>query len=114
MYFFALAFSSKWLVLYGFVGELAILVVLRLNEVRKLKGGLSAKIYGFLDRPYTWVVAFILVAVGIYFLTYIPDMLAGRSLIDVVGLQGSMYNYHSTLTATHPFSSPWYSWPFMV
>jgi dolichyl-phosphate-mannose-protein mannosyltransferase len=112
--FFALAFSSKWLVLYGFVGELAILVVLRLNEVRKLKGGLSAKVYGFLDRPYIWVVAFILVAVGIYFLTYIPDMLAGRSFMDVVGLQGSMYIYHSTLTATHPFSSPWYSWPFMV
>jgi dolichyl-phosphate-mannose-protein mannosyltransferase len=25
-----------------------------------------------------------------------------------------MYGYHSTLTATHPFSSPWWSWPFMV
>lgn len=112
--FFALAFSSKWLVLYGFVGEVAILLVLRLNEVRKLEGGLSAKVYGFLDRPYTAVVAFILVAIGIYFLTYIPDMLAGRSFTDVLGLQGSMYTYHSTLTATHPFSSPWYSWPFLV
>jgi dolichyl-phosphate-mannose-protein mannosyltransferase len=112
--FFALAFSSKWLVLYGFVGEIAILLVLRLNEVRKEKGGLSARIYLFLDRPYTAVVAFILVAIGIYFATYIPDMLAGRSFIDVVGLQSSMYIYHSTLTATHPFSSPWYSWPFLV
>ena len=24
-----------------------------------------------------------------------------------------MYIYHTTLTATHPFSSPWYSWPFL-
>ena len=82
--------------------------------MRKVKGGLSAKVYAFLDRPYTAVVAFILVAIGIYFLTYIPDMLAGRSFTDVLGLQGSMYIYHATLTATHPFSSPWYSWPFMV
>jgi dolichyl-phosphate-mannose--protein O-mannosyl transferase len=52
-------------------------------------------------------------AIGIYFLTYIPDMLAGRSFFDVINLQGQMYIYHTTLTATHPFSSPWYSWPFL-
>ena len=28
-------------------------------------------------------------------------------------LQISMYNYHSGLKATHSFSSPWYSWPFI-
>jgi dolichyl-phosphate-mannose-protein mannosyltransferase len=41
-------------------------------------------------------------------------MLAGRSFLDVLGLQGSMYIYHSTLVATHPFSSAWWSWPLMV
>jgi dolichyl-phosphate-mannose-protein mannosyltransferase len=112
--FFALAFSSKWLVLYGFVGLMLILVAMRLNEVRKVKDGVSAKVYAFLERPYSAIVGFILVALLIYFLTYIPDMLAGRSVLDVISLQGSMYIYHSTLTATHPFSSPWYSWPFMV
>jgi dolichyl-phosphate-mannose-protein mannosyltransferase len=60
------------------------------------------------------VLGFSLVAVLIYFLTYIPDMLAGRSIIEVVNLQGSMYGYHSTLTATHPFSSPWWNWPLML
>jgi dolichyl-phosphate-mannose--protein O-mannosyl transferase len=112
-FFFALGFSSKWLVLYGFVGELLLLVVLRLNEVRKLKSNLTSKIYAFLDHPYSVIVAFILMAIGIYFLTYIPDMLAGRSFFDVINLQGQMYIYHTTLTATHPFSSPWYSWPFL-
>jgi dolichyl-phosphate-mannose-protein mannosyltransferase len=112
--FFALAFSSKWLVLYGFVGLVLILVAMRLNEVRKVKDGVSAKVYTFLDRPYSAVVAFILLAILIYFLTYIPDMLAGRSVFNVIELQGSMYIYHSTLTATHPFSSPWYSWPLMI
>ena len=111
--FFALGFSTKWVVLYGFVGELAILAALRLSEVAKLKGSLSAKVYGFLEHPYSTLVAFILIAIGVYFLTYIPDMLAGRSFLDVLSLQGSMYQYHSTLTANHPFSSPWYSWPLL-
>jgi len=113
IFFFALAFSSKWLVLYGFVGELALLVALRLGDVRKITGNLSTKFYAFLDQPYSAVVSFLLIAVGIYFLTYIPDMLAGRSFFDVLQLQVQMYIYHSTLTATHPFASPWYSWPFM-
>jgi dolichyl-phosphate-mannose--protein O-mannosyl transferase len=74
---------------------------------------LSAKVYAFLDHPYSVIVAFLLMAIGIYFLTYIPDMLAGRSFIDVLNLQDQMYIYQSTLKATHPFSSPWYSWPFL-
>ena len=111
--FFALGFSTKWVVLYGFVGELALLAALRLSEVVKLKGSLSAKVYAFLDRPYSAIVAFILVAIGVYFLTYIPDMLVGRSFTDVLSLQGAMYDYHSKLTATHAFSSPWFSWPLL-
>jgi dolichyl-phosphate-mannose-protein mannosyltransferase len=111
--FFALGFSTKWLVLYGFVGQLALLVALRLSEVKNLKGGLSSKVYGFLEHPYSVIIVFLLLSIAIYFLSYIPDMLAGRSFLDVIGLQGSMYIYHSTLTATHAFSSPWFSWPFM-
>lgn len=112
--FFALGFSTKWFVLYGFAGQLAILAVLRLKEVAKLKKSLSDKINAFFDRPYSVIVGFLLVAVLVYFLTYIPDMLAGRSVVDVLGLQGGMFNYHSTLTATHPYSSSWWTWPFML
>jgi dolichyl-phosphate-mannose--protein O-mannosyl transferase len=112
--FFALGFSTKWLVLYGFVGLLAILAVLRLKEVSKLKKSLSGKIYDFTDHPFSAIVEFLLLAVLVYFLTYIPDMLAGRSVIEVLGLQGSMYNYHATLNATHAFASSWWTWPFML
>jgi dolichyl-phosphate-mannose-protein mannosyltransferase len=112
--FFALGFSTKWLVLYGFAGQLAILAALRLKEVSKLKKGLSDKIYAFTDHLFSVLVGFLLVAVLVYFLTYIPDMLAGRSLLEVFGLQGGMYNYHATLVATHPFSSAWWTWPFVA
>jgi dolichyl-phosphate-mannose-protein mannosyltransferase len=112
--FFALGFSTKWLVLYGFAAQLAILAALRLGEVSKLKKGLSDKIYAFTDHPFSVILGFLLVAGLVYFLTYIPDMLAGRSLLEVFGLQGAMYNYHATLTATHPFSSAWWTWPLML
>jgi dolichyl-phosphate-mannose-protein mannosyltransferase len=112
--FFAFGFSTKWLVLYGFVGMLVILFALRLKDVQRLAGSLSKKLNAILDHPFYLLPSFLMVAVGIYFLTYIPDMLAGRSFLDVLGLQGSMYIYHSTLVATHPFSSAWWSWPLLV
>ncbi|MBT0160371.1 phospholipid carrier-dependent glycosyltransferase [Candidatus Bathyarchaeota archaeon A05DMB-2] len=112
--FFALGFSTKWLVLYGFIGMLVILFALRLKDVRRLAGSLSKKLNAILDHPFYLLPSFLLIAVCIYFLTYIPDMLAGRSFLDVLGLQGSMYIYHSTLVATHPFSSAWWSWPLML
>jgi dolichyl-phosphate-mannose--protein O-mannosyl transferase len=112
--FFALGFSTKWVVLYGFAAQLAILLLLRLREVVKVKKGWLDKLNTFSNHPYAMVLGFSLVAVLIYFLTYIPDMLAGRSVIEVVNLQGSMYGYHSTLTATHAFSSPWWNWPLML
>jgi len=111
--FFALGFSTKWLVLYGFAGQLAILLALRLKEVIKLKDILSTKINAVFDRPFFTLFAFLALAVLVYFLTYIPDMLAGRTLANVFELQGSMYQYHSTLTATHPFSSQWWTWPLI-
>jgi dolichyl-phosphate-mannose-protein mannosyltransferase len=112
--FFALGFSTKWFVLYGFAAQLAILALLRIRDVAKLKKGLSNKIYVFTDSPFTTIIEFLLLAVLVYFLTYIPDVLAGRSVIDLLGLQGAMYNYHATLNATHAFASSWWTWPLML
>ncbi len=110
--FFAFGFSTKWLVLYGFLGQIAILATIRLSEVVRAKTKLSTKVYDFFDHPYSYIVAFVLIAIGVYFLTYIPDMLAGRDFLGVVGLQGGMYSYHSgAIGLDHPYSSPWWSWP---
>jgi dolichyl-phosphate-mannose-protein mannosyltransferase len=112
--FFALGFSTKWFVLYGFAAQLTFLAALRLKEVAKLKKGLSDKLYVFTDPPFSTIVGFLLLAVLVYFLTYIPDVLAGRSAIDLLSLQGAMYNYHATLDATHAFASSWWTWPLML
>jgi dolichyl-phosphate-mannose-protein mannosyltransferase len=112
--FFALGFSTKWTVFFGLLGQLAILLVLRLREVINLKDGLQAKIKVFFARPLFMLFCFLVLAVCVYFLTYIPSMLTGRSLADVFNLQGSMFAYHSVLKSTHPFASQWWTWPFML
>jgi hypothetical protein len=38
-----------------------------------------------------------------------PPGHTGQTLID---LTNAMYNYHNTLSAAHPASSPWWAWPF--
>jgi len=63
------------------------------------------------------VVFFILIPIGIYLLSYLPYMLCAEkpySLKDVWGVQTYMFDYHSHLTATHPFQSPWYTWPLDI
>jgi dolichyl-phosphate-mannose--protein O-mannosyl transferase len=112
--FFSLSFSTKWIALYGFAAELFLLVTLRLKDVWAARGNLSAKFLAFTDFPFFALLAFIGTAVLVYFSTYVPDMIAGRSLASVFQLQFSMYQYHATLVATHPFASPWWSWPFMI
>jgi len=112
--FFTLGFSTKWIALFGFLGQLAILLVLRLREVIKLRNGLSAKINAFFAHPFFPLCGFLGLGVFIYFLNYIPNMLAGSSLIDVFQLQDSMFAFHSRLISTHPFASQWWTWPFII
>ena len=98
---FGLAFSTKWNTAYGFAAVLVLLVLTLLK--------------GAFGREVTFtVVAGLLVAALIYVLSYVPYMLAGHGFYDVLRLQHSMYVYHATLTATHPFSSPWWSWWLMT
>lgn len=112
--FFALGFSTKWLVLYGALGMLALLAALRIRDVVKLKDGWGAKYAVFFDHPFLLLLGFVGVVGVIYFATYLPDVLIGNSFFDIFKLQFEMYNFHSTLTATHTYASAWWSWPILV
>lgn len=59
---------------------------------------------------------FVLIPVVIYLLSYLPFVnTAHPGLLDrMLANQTSMFNYHSGLEATHPYSSSWYEWPTMV
>ena len=59
---------------------------------------------------------FVLIPVVIYLLSYLPFVDNSHpGLFDrMLANQTSMFNYHSGLEATHPYSSSWYEWPTMV
>lgn len=64
------------------------------------------------------VVAFlpsiIAVAATMYLTAYIPYFFLGHGIDEFISLQQGMYRYHSTLVATHPYSSVWWQWPLIL
>lgn len=61
------------------------------------------------------IIFFVLLPVLIYLLSYIPFRNhAGDGLLKrMLENQKSMFSYHSSLNATHYFSSPFYEWPII-
>lgn len=59
---------------------------------------------------------FVIVPAVIYVLSYIPfrEYKDAGLLERMLNNQSTMFRYHSSLDATHPFSSPWYEWPVMT
>jgi Gpi18-like mannosyltransferase len=100
--FFGLGFSTKWNAMFGFAGMVLLLVVLKLRKpvIRK--------------SEVLWFVGGLAAAVAIYMLSYTTYFLAHNHLGDFWHLQFAMYSFQSHLAATHPASSPWWSWPLML
>ena len=62
------------------------------------------------------VVALALIPAFIYLVSWFPFFERGQfhTLADLVNYQVESYRYHATLTATHPYGSPAWSWPFLA
>lgn len=56
---------------------------------------------------------FLVVPVAIYIASYLPMFTTGHAFDIFWGMQKQMWWYHTRLVATHPFSSPWWSWPVL-
>ncbi|MCD6529677.1 glycosyltransferase family 39 protein [Candidatus Bathyarchaeota archaeon] len=107
---FFLAFSTKWYALYGFAGEVVLISAALLWNVKASR----CEFREIFRRSFMIIICSAAVAVSVYFCSFIPYMTLGHSLQDVINRQWEMYRYHSTLKATHPFSSPWWSWPLIT
>src|SRR6185295_11696832 len=99
--FLGLALSTRWTSLWaaGFLG-LVLLAVRRLRLVKPRELGLT-------------VLAFGLIPVGIYVLSYVPWMRQGHHISELPGLQHAIWRYHADLRAQHPYFSEWYTWPWL-
>lgn len=114
VFFFSVGFSTKWYVFYGFLGQIFLLIALRFKDLLKLEDGFTTRIKKLFSHPFLVLFGFVAIAVIIYFLTFVPYLLIGNTFMDFYSRQWGMYIYHSTLEATHPFSSPWWSWPVIL
>ncbi len=92
---FGLAISSKWSAIWA----IPILGILWLWRNKKF----SPSILWFLVLP-----------ILIYLLTYTQMFLTGHDLTTWWGMQEQMWWYHTGLKATHPYTSPWWEWPFLI
>ena len=92
---FGLALSSKWSALWV-VPIIFVLWLKRKNRFRLFT------ILSFLFLPFL-----------IYLLSYLPMFTTGHTLMTWWGMQKQMWWYHTGLVATHSYSSPAWSWPFM-
>jgi dolichyl-phosphate-mannose-protein mannosyltransferase len=61
------------------------------------------------------IIAFAVLPVTIYLASWIPFFTRGQfhNLGDLVLYNQQAYWYHANLKATHPWGSPWFSWPFL-
>lgn len=96
-----LALSTRWTSLFAtaFAG-LTLLALRRLRILRPREIGLT-------------LTTFLLMPAALYLLSYVPWMLQGHSLMEVVRVQRSVWDYHAHLSATHPYFSAWYTWPWL-
>jgi hypothetical protein len=58
--------------------------------------------------------AFVVLPLALYVLSYLPFMLQQHKDIEfVVKWQREIYRYHKNLNATHPYFSAWWTWPWL-
>ena len=111
---FGLGAASKWTCFYAGAG---LAVIWALWVIRGFRSG-RLRFRDFVKNALFCVVFFIAVPCLIYYLSYIPygvargvtNPLSPAYLKIVLDNQSYMFNYHSQLVATHPYSSHWYQW----
>ena len=109
--FLGLAVSTKWFALFAFAGQLIIILFIYL---RKSRGDSFRLVLDKLRTAFLTGFRVLGIMAAVYLATYLPRFVAGFTLRGFFDEQISMFLYHTELTATHPFASPWYTWPLML
>jgi len=100
---FGLASAIKWSAVFSSLGFLAIGLFLIFSKypLSKQFAGYRLVLYGILS--------YIIVGFVVYYMTFYIYM-EHNLFSDIINYQINMYKYHTALKATHPYSSPWWSW----
>ena len=120
---FGLGAASKWTCLYAGAGLGVlwaahwVLSFLPLSRGKQSDSSPSALLPRFLKNAGFCLIFFVALPCLIYYLSYLPygaaqgySPLSRDYLRIVLENQRFMFTYHSSLVATHPYSSTWYQW----
>ena len=127
---FGLGVAVKWISLYAGASLALLFFAAKLGEYRnyrKARRGKAAEVKKarwvstftslYINKTFLFcIMVFILAPALIYLLSYLPFMMLPgprHGIKDVFTYQTHMFNYHSKLVATHPFSSTWWEWPLI-
>lgn len=103
--FFGLAAAVKWSAVFSALGFVLIALYLLWSRypLGKRFSGYKLLVYGALSYG--------LVGFLVYAFSFFDIYGHTHSIQSIINYNTNMYHYHSTLQATHPYSSPWWSWP---
>jgi dolichyl-phosphate-mannose--protein O-mannosyl transferase len=96
-----LAVSTRWTSLWAAAFLGVVLLVIR-----------GRRLFAARELGLT-VLAFAVLPVCVYVLSYVPWMRQGHRLGELWPLQRAIWRYHAGLRATHPYFSNWYTWPWL-
>ena len=106
-----LALATKWNAAYpaALIG-----LVIGCRAVEIWRAG-RASPPGALREHLVWLPVGLMVIPGmVYLAAYIPFFLAGHDWSQFVELQRQIYQYHTSLKATHAYQSHWWQWPLAL
>ena len=108
--------ASKWIVLAAFASIVFLLIA------RAIWLGVSRRDAPVIPRGLHWstylvvaAIALVAIPLAIYVESWYPFFARGqfRNMADLIAYTKESYIYHATLKATHPYGSPWWSWPLL-
>jgi dolichyl-phosphate-mannose-protein mannosyltransferase len=103
--FFGMAAAVKWSAVFAALGFVLIAIYLLMSKypLQKRFAGIRLIFYG--------AVSYGFLAFCVYVLSFYDIFAKTGSIQSIINYNINMFNYHSTLLASHPYSSPWWSWP---
>ena len=110
--FMGFAIDTKWSAMFGAMG-LAIIFFVHFVRSVILNGWKLEQFKIILSC----IVFFVVIPIAIYVASYYPFFRCQESEVkdydSFIKHQIGMYEYHSKLVAEHPYTSPWYTWPYL-
>lgn len=109
--------ASKWTAVYASAGLAVEFFGILFLVWRKRKSLQPSGFARFSLKTCGWcLLFFVAIPAGIYTLSYLPISMVegyGNVFEAMWNNQKYMLDYHSQLGGTHPYSSNWYTWPFV-